>query len=128
MSNVPAEFGYTKEHEWVQILDENRIRFGITDFAQSALGDIVFVTLPAVGADIACGESCGEVESTKSVSDIYAPATGKVVAVNDSIETSPETINQDPYGNGWIAEVQVDTKTLTGLLTSAEYEEFTSAN
>jgi glycine cleavage system H protein len=128
MSNVPVEFSYTKEHEWVQILDGETIRFGITDFAQAALGDIVFVTLPAVGSAVAYGESCGEVESTKSVSDIYAPVSGKVSAVNDSIETSPETINQDPYGNGWIAEVKVDTSSLTGLMTAAEYTAITTAS
>ena len=128
MSNIPDNLNYTKEHEWVQIIDANTIRFGITDFAQSALGDIVFVTLPAIGSEITSGESCGEVESTKSVSDVYAPVSGKVVSVNDSVETSPETINQDPYGNGWIAEVQVDTSTLAGLLSAAEYSAITSAS
>lgn len=128
MSNVPEEFSYTKEHEWVQIVDDQTVRFGITDFAQAALGDIVFVTLPAVGSNVSYGESCGEVESTKSVSDIYAPVSGSVSSVNDSIETSPETINQDPYGNGWIAEVKVDTSSLSGLMSAAEYIEFTSAS
>lgn len=128
MSNVPGEFSYTKEHEWVQIVDDQTVRFGITDFAQAALGDIVFVTLPAVGSNVSYGESCGEVESTKSVSDIYAPVSGSVSSVNDSIETSPETINQDPYGNGWIAEVKVDTSSLSGLMSAAEYIEFTSAS
>jgi glycine cleavage system H protein len=128
MSNVPENLSYTKEHEWVEILDANTVRFGITDFAQAALGDIVFVTLPAVGSDIAYGDSCGEVESTKSVSDIYAPVSGKVSGVNDSVETSPETINQDPYGNGWIAEVKVDTSSLTGLMSAAEYTSITSAS
>lgn len=128
MSNIPDNLNYTKEHEWVQIIDANTIRFGITDFAQSALGDIVFVTLPAIGSEITSGESCGEVESTKSVSDVYAPVSGKVVSVNDSVETSPETINQDPYGNGWIAEVQVDTSTLAGLLSAADYLAITSAS
>ena len=128
MANIPDNLQYTKEHEWVQVIDANTIRFGITDFAQSALGDIVFVTLPAIGSEITSGESCGEVESTKSVSDVYAPVSGKVVAVNDSVETSPETINQDPYGNGWIAEVQVDTSTLAGLLSAADYSAITSAS
>ncbi|MEY2672906.1 MAG: hypothetical protein RL228_286 [Actinomycetota bacterium] len=128
MSNVPSEFSYTKEHEWVQILDAETVRFGITDFAQAALGDIVFVTLPAVGSSITYGDSCGEVESTKSVSDIYAPVSGTVSAVNDSVETSPETINQDPYGNGWIAEVKVDTSNLSGLISAAEYTQITSAS
>jgi glycine cleavage system H protein len=128
MSQVPADLSYTKEHEWVSVVDANTIRFGITDFAQNALGDIVFVTLPAVGSAITSGESCGEVESTKSVSDIFAPVNGVVTAVNDSVETSPETINQDPYGNGWIAEVKVDSSSDLGLLTSAQYSEITSAS
>jgi glycine cleavage system H protein len=128
MSNVPGNLHYTKEHEWVQIVDANTIRFGITDFAQAALGDIVFVTLPAVGSDVVYGESCGEVESTKSVSDIFAPVSGQVVSVNDSVETSPETMNQDPYGNGWIAEVKVDTSTLSGLMSPEEYTSITTAS
>lgn len=128
MSNVPENLSYTKEHEWVEILDANTVRFGITDFAQAALGDIVFVTLPAVGSDVTYGDSCGEVESTKSVSDIYAPVSGTVSSVNDSVETSPETINQDPYGNGWIAEVKVDTSNLSGLMSAAEYTSITSAS
>ncbi|MCX6403594.1 MAG: glycine cleavage system protein GcvH [Actinobacteria bacterium] len=128
MSKVPDNLSYTKEHEWVQVLDANTIRFGITDFAQEALGDIVFVTLPAVGDDIASGESCGEVESTKSVSDIYAPVSGRVCAVNDLVETSPETINQDPYGNGWIAQVEVETSSLSGLLSADEYLAITTAS
>lgn len=128
MSQVPANLGYTKEHEWVSIVDSTTIRFGITDFAQGALGDIVFVTLPAVGSSITFGESCGEVESTKSVSDIYAPVSGVVTAVNDSVETSPETINQDPYGNGWIAEVKVESSDSLALLTAAQYTEITSAS
>jgi glycine cleavage system H protein len=128
MSKVPDNLSYTKEHEWVQVLDANTIRFGITDFAQEALGDIVFVTLPAVGDDIASGESCGEVESTKSVSDIYAPVSGRVSAVNDLVETSPATINQDPYGNGWIAQVEVETSSLSGLLSVDEYLAITTAS
>lgn len=128
MSNAPENLSYTKEHEWVEILDANTVRFGITDFAQAALGDIVFVTLPAVGSDVTYGDSCGEVESTKSVSDIYAPVSGTVSSVNDSVETSPETINQDPYGNGWIAEVKVDTSNLSGLMSAAEYTSITSAS
>ena len=128
MSKVPDNLSYTKEHEWVQVVDANNIRFGITDFAQEALGDIVFVTLPAAGDDIASGESCGEVESTKSVSDIYAPVSGRVSAVNDLVETSPETINQDPYGNGWIAQVEVDTSSLSGLLSADEYLAITTAS
>jgi glycine cleavage system H protein len=119
---TPENLRYTREHEWVDVVAEGRARFGITDHAQDALGDIVFVTLPAVGAALAAGEPCGEVESTKSVSDIYAPVTGTVVARNDAAETSPETLNSDPYGDGWLVEVEVsDPAELEGLLDAAGY-------
>lgn len=129
MSNTPANLRYTAEHEWVIAVDATTVRFGITDFAQAALGDIVFVTLPAVGTTIAAGEACGEVESTKSVSDIYAPVSGTVSAANDAVETSPETLNHDPYGNGWIADVTVaDAPAAVEALLSAEaYIALTSA-
>jgi glycine cleavage system H protein len=119
---TPENLRYTREHEWVDITADGRARFGITDHAQDALGDIVFVTLPAVGAELSAGEPCGEVESTKSVSDIYAPVTGTVVARNDAVETSPETLNSDPYGEGWLAEVEVsDAATVDALLDAAGY-------
>ena len=119
---TPDNLRYTREHEWVDLTAEGTVRFGITDHAQDALGDIVFVTLPTVGADVSAGEPCGEVESTKSVSDIYAPVSGTVVARNDAVETSPETINSDPYGAGWLAEVQVAEGTsLDDLLDAAGY-------
>jgi glycine cleavage system H protein len=129
MSNIPAELKYTAEHEWVSVVNENTIRFGITDFAQAALGDIVFVTLPSVGKTLAAGEACGEVESTKSVSDVYAPVSGAVVAANSVIETNPETINQDPYGAGWIADVTVENaaEVAAALLSADEYRAITSA-
>jgi glycine cleavage system H protein len=129
MSNTPADLRYTAEHEWVAAVNATTIRFGITDFAQAALGDIVFVTLPAIGMSISAGEACGEVESTKSVSDIFAPVSGTVVAVNDSVETSPETLNSDPYGNGWIADVEVadSEAALSELLTADGYSAITSA-
>ena len=119
---TPDNLRYTREHEWVDVTAEGRVRFGITDHAQDALGDIVFVTLPTVGASVTAGEPCGEVESTKSVSDIYAPVTGTISARNDSVETSPETLNSDPYGDGWLAEVDVtDPATLEALLDAAGY-------
>jgi glycine cleavage system H protein len=122
---TPENLRYTREHEWVDVTAEGRVRFGITDHAQDALGDIVFVTLPAVGATVAAGQPCGEVESTKSVSDIYAPVSGTVVARNDAIETSPETLNSDPYGDGWIAEVDPsDADAVSGLLDAAGYTAF----
>lgn len=124
MAKVVQGFGYTKEHEWVEVISETTIRFGITDYAQAALGDIVFATLPADGAVLVSGSSCGEVESTKSVSDIYAPVDGTVVAVNSVAETSPEILNQDPYGKGWIAEVEVGdaAAAVARLMSADDYE------
>ena len=124
MSNVPADLHYTSEHEWVKVVNDTTIRFGITDYAQDALGDIVFVSLPAAGSNVTAGSTCGEIESTKSVSDIYAPVSGTVAARNDAVETAPETLNTDPYGNGWIADVTVAdaNAALAGLLDAAGYQ------
>ena len=108
MSEIPADLYYTEEHEWVQRTGDDTVRVGITDYAQSALGDVVFVQLPDVGADVTAGESFGEVESTKSVSDLYAPVTAKVVAVNGDLEGNPQLVNSDPYGAGWLVDLQVD--------------------
>ena len=130
MSNIPADLNYTAEHEWVRVINESTIRFGITDYAQDALGDIVFVSLPNVGDQLTAGATCGEVESTKSVSDIYAPVSGEVIARNDAIETSPDTLNADPYNNGWIVELKVasDANALVAtLLDAAAYQEITSS-
>ena len=107
MSDIPADLQYTAEHEWVRRSGDDTVRVGITDFAQSALGDVVFVQLPDVGAEVTAGESFGEVESTKSVSDLYAPISGKVSAVNGDLEGSPELVNSDPYGAGWLVELEV---------------------
>ncbi len=106
MSDIPADLHYTAEHEWVRRSGQDTVRIGITDFAQSALGDVVFVQLPDVGSEVAAGESFGEVESTKSVSDLYAPVSGKVVAVNSDLDGSPQLVNSDPYGAGWLLDVQ----------------------
>ena len=106
MSDIPADLHYTAEHEWVRRSGEDTVRIGITDFAQSALGDVVFVQLPDVGSEVAAGESFGEVESTKSVSDLYAPVSGKVVAVNGDLDGNPQLVNSDPYGEGWLLDVQ----------------------
>ena len=124
MTNIPADLKYTEEHEWVKIIDGNTIRFGITDYAQDALGDIVFVDLPKVGAAIEAGSPCGEVESTKSVSEIYAPVAGKISSVNSVAETNPEALNTDPYGNGWLADVTVDdaSAVTSSLLDAAGYK------
>lgn len=130
MSNIPADLKYTAEHEWVRVIDESTIQFGITDYAQHALGDIVFVSLPSVGDSLTAGATCGEVESTKSVSDIYAPVSGEVSARNHAIETSPDTLNSDPYNNGWIVEVKVSgsaTEVVAQLLDAAAYQAITSS-
>jgi glycine cleavage system H protein len=107
VSDIPPDLHYTAEHEWVRRSGDDTVRVGITDFAQSALGDVVFVQLPDVGTEVAAGESFGEVESTKSVSDLYAPLSGKVTAVNGDLEGSPQLVNSDPYGDGWLLDIQV---------------------
>ena len=107
MSDIPPDLHYTAEHEWVRRSGDDTVRIGITDFAQSALGDVVFVQLPDEGADLTAGESFGEVESTKSVSDLYAPVSGKVTAVNGDLDGSPQLVNSDPYGAGWLLDIQV---------------------
>lgn len=118
----PDELRYTAEHEWVRSGEAGTLVFGITDYAQGALGDIVYVALPAVGAHIEAGASCGEVESTKSVSDIYAPVGGTVTAVNGALDSSPETVNSDPYGAGWMIEIQPDdASAIDDLLTAGDY-------
>ncbi|KGA19348.1 glycine cleavage system H protein [freshwater metagenome] len=126
MSNIPADLKYTKEHEWVRDLaTAGTVAMGITDFAQGALGDIVYVQLPKVGEVISAGKVCGEVESTKSVSEIFAPVTGKVIAINDALSNSPELINSDPYNAGWLVEIEV-TETATDLISAAEYGQITA--
>jgi glycine cleavage system H protein len=112
VSEIPADLHYTEEHEWVQRTGDDTVRVGITDYAQSALGDVVFVQLPDIGADVTAGESFGEVESTKSVSDLYAPLSAKVVAVNGDLEGNPQLVNSDPYGAGWLVDLQVDSGVL----------------
>jgi len=119
--NFPDDLRYTAEHEWVR-LDGDRVRIGITDFAQDQLGDVVFVALPEVGAEVAAGDAFAEIESTKSVSDIYAPVTGAVQAVNAVLVDRPEAVNGDPYGEGWICELSIaDPAELDGLLDAAAY-------
>ena len=127
MSQVPAELKYTKEHEWISESGAGRYRVGITDYAQSALGDIVYIQLPKVGDTHAQGKVCGEVESTKSVSEIYAPLSGSVVAVNESLDSAPESLHQDPHGAGWIYEVEIsNADELSSLLDSAGYQALTA--
>ena len=126
--SVPAELGYTAEHEWVAIEGENAT-IGITDFAAQALGDVVFVSLPTVGAAVSAGDACGEVESYKSVSELYSPVTGEVTAVNEELNDDPALINAEPYQLGWIFRVRLETgaEAANGLLSAAEYEELTSS-
>jgi len=121
--NVPDELRYSKDHEWAR-LEDGRVRIGITDYAQDALGDIVYVQLPAVGATVTLGESFSEVESTKSVSDIYAPVSGTVVAVNNDLADAPQRLNEDPYGDGWLCEIETeDPSQLEQLLDAAAYRQ-----
>ena len=126
MSNIPADLKYTKEHEWVRDLaTAGTVSMGITDFAQGALGDIVYVQLPKVGDLVTSGKVCGEVESTKSVSEIFAPVSGKVIAINDSLANSPELINSDPYNAGWLLEIEL-TEPANDLLAPDEYGQITA--
>lgn len=117
---VPADLLYTSDHEWVRI-DSDVARVGITDYAQDALGDIVFAQLPTVGTRFEAHVTLGEIESTKSVNDIYAPLSGVVLAVNDQLLARPELLNSDPYGDGWICELRVDPTTAASLLTAEAY-------
>lgn len=127
MSNIPGHLSYTKEHEWVQNVEGKKYRIGITDYAQAALGDIVYVQLPKVGDTVVAGSVCGEVESTKSVSEIYAPVSGVIVTVNNELDSKPETINGDPYGSGWLAEIEINGDiSAAALLTAAEYGSLTA--
>jgi len=124
--NIPEDLRYSPEHEWVRV-EGARVRVGITDYAQDALGDIVFVDLPAVGSEVEAGGQLGELESTKSVSELYAPVAGTVTAVNDALAGGPERINQDPYGEGWICEMELKPGTDPGsLLDAAAYGELTA--
>lgn len=118
---IPEDLQYTKDHEWVRAEGET-VRVGVTDFAQDALGDIVFVTLPEVGSHVTAGEPCGEVESTKSVSDVYAPVSGTVVERNEALDSAPEVINSDPYGDGWMMAIRPDQPGGDDLLDAAGYQ------
>ena len=119
----PEDLKYTNEHEWVRVGESRLMRFGITDYAQQDLGDIVYVSLPGVGSLVVAGSACGEVESTKSVSDLYSPVTGTVISVNELLDGSPETVNSDPYGQGWMVEVESSDE-LDELLDATEYADF----
>jgi glycine cleavage system H protein len=123
--NVPEDLRYTKDHEWVRI-EGDRVRIGITDYAQDALGDVVYVQVPTLGQQVEAGATFSEVESTKSVSDIYAPVTGEVAEANGELADAPERLNDDPYGDGWICVLSVaDAAELDGLLDAAAYRALT---
>jgi len=120
--NVPGELRYSADHEWVRVGKGGWVRVGITDYAQDALGDVVFIDLPPVGTKVAPGAVFGEVESTKSVSELFAPLSGTVVAINDELEVAPERLNEDPYGDGWICEIELsDPAELDNLMDAAAY-------
>ncbi len=120
--NIPEELRYSSDHEWIRI-EGTRATIGITDYAQDALGDVVYVDLPGVGAEVITGESFGEVESTKSVSDLFSPTDGTVAEVNNDLEDNPEVLNSDPYGQGWIIVIEVaDSLALDGLLDAEGYQ------
>jgi len=123
--NVPEDLRYSSDHEWVKA-EGDLVRVGITDYAQDALGDVVYVQLPEAGAVVAAGDAFGEVESTKSVSEIYAPVAGTVIEVNTALDDAPETVNSAPYGDGWIVVIQVSgSDALDGLLDAAAYSALT---
>ncbi len=133
MAGFPQELKYTAEHEWVSSTDSGDggliVRVGITGYAQEALGDIVFVSLPAAGTSVGAGDALGEVESTKSVSDVYAPLAGEVIARNEELSSTPELINSDPYGQGWLVEIKLsDPSALDGLLDADGYASHVSAH
>lgn len=121
--DYPDDLHYTTDHEWIRVGDDGMVRIGITAFAQDALGDVVYVSLPTPGETVAVGDACGEVESTKSVSDVYAPLEGEVTAVNPALDATPELINSDPYGEGWMFEMKLaDISALEPLMDSETYQ------
>ncbi|MFI0422104.1 glycine cleavage system protein GcvH [Spongiactinospora sp. 9N601] len=128
MSEIPEELQYTKEHEWVSGLEDGDLAtVGVTAFAAEQLGDVVFVQLPEVGATVTEGEAIGEVESTKSVNDVYSPVAGEIVAVNDTVSDDPSLVNSDPYGEGWLFRIRIDGAT-SELLSAAEYTALSSGD
>jgi glycine cleavage system H protein len=120
VAEIPEDLRYTSDHEWARLTDQNTVRIGITDYAQNSLGDIVFVSIHAVDSNVAAGDTFGEVESTKSVSDLYAPVSGTLIRGNEALESSPELLNSDPYGEGWIAEIRIEDPAALDTLLDAE--------
>lgn len=127
MATNPPDLRYTAEHEWIRTTQRpGVVRIGITDFAQDQLGDVVYVDLPAVGTTVTAGQTCGEIESTKSVSELFAPVDGMVVARNEELDTAPDAVNTEPYGSGWLLEIEAaDPSGVDSLLSSADYQALT---
>lgn len=124
--NVPDDLRYTSEHEWVRVVGGGVARIGITDYAQDALGDVVYVDLPEVGSAVAASDAVGELESTKSVSEMYAPVSGTVTAVNEALADNPQLLNEDPYGDGWLCDIQMSDDTeLSAMMDAAAYTALT---
>ncbi|MFI9273692.1 glycine cleavage system protein GcvH [Kitasatospora sp. NPDC052896] len=125
MADTPSDLKYTRDHEWIRTLDNGKVRIGITEFAQKQLGDIVYVELPKVKDKFDAGEPFGSIESVKAVSEVYVPVAGTVAAVNESLDGEPESVNDDPYGDGWLIELTLaKAADLNGLLSAAKYEEY----
>jgi glycine cleavage system H protein len=122
MSNIPADLRYARTHEWVRTLNNGNVEVGVSDHAQEALGDLVYVQLPEVGRDLAAREACAVVESVKAASDVYAPVAGKVLEVNEALTKEPELINQDPYGRGWLMRLTPAAADAAGLLSAGDYK------
>ncbi len=128
MSNIPENLRYSKDHEWVSV-EGDTATIGITDYAQSSLGDVVYIDFPRVGDKVATHEAFGSVESVKAVSEIFTPVAGEVIEVNEGLNDSPESVNSDPYGDGWMVKIKMDNPgEADGMLSGEEYEEFLSAN
>lgn len=124
MSNIPSELRYLSTHEWIRLEENGEVVVGITDHAQDALGDLVFVETPEIGGGVSAGEETGVVESVKAASDIYAPVSGEIIAANEALEDTPELVNQDPYGDGWMFRIKMnDDSELEGLLSAEDYKE-----
>jgi glycine cleavage system H protein len=125
LSDIPSDLSYTKSHEWVRRRQDGAVEIGITDHAQSALGDLVFVEVPDAGRSLKAGEACAVVESVKAASDVYSPVSGKVIAANEALATKPELLNEDPYGQGWLFRVQANLPAEGfGLMNAADYEKY----
>jgi glycine cleavage system H protein len=125
LSNIPSDLRYTKSHEWVRAAQNGAVEIGISDHAQSALGDLVFVEVPEVGRTLSAGEACAVVESVKAASDVYSPVSGKVIAANGALAAQPELLNQDPYGAGWLFRVQTTSSVdEAALMNAADYEKY----